>query len=308
MRGLRKSGASIDRIFSQLDLKRFNFQNPEAYLPMTVLYDSLQKVKSDQAVSNMAATFYSGSQMDELGDLGNFLADRPDLLTVILDGIKYESVLQTNTKCQLEINGKLAKFYTVHLDPMSEGRVIAEEIAFALALNIFRTVLGKNWRPIELQIPGYSAKWIEAVIPIDNTTLTYGCEHYGWIFETELLSNSNIICKTKNIAPPESNHSNLSDSINSLLNSLSDGSLPTQTDFSAYLNMSERTIIRNLHTEGTSFSSILNRYFFTKSLKLLADNNISVLEVSRKLGYANAPNFIRAFKQWTNTTPDQYRS
>ena len=73
LRGLNKSGASIDRIFSHSDLKKFNFQNPEAYIPMTVLYDSLQIVQSEQAVGNIAATFYSECQLDELGDLGEYL-------------------------------------------------------------------------------------------------------------------------------------------------------------------------------------------------------------------------------------------
>lgn len=306
LRGLKNAGASIERISSKSNIRRFNFQNPEAYLPMDVLYDFLLTVSNDQPVDNLADSFYSNFQLKELGDFGEFITERQDLHTVILDGIKYEPVIQTNTKMNLEVLGAFSRFSTTHLDPPSEGRQIAEEIAFSMAMKAFRMVLGDGWRPNVLEIPKKSGYWIEKIIPLDGVKIKHGSLQYAWIFETKLLNSPNQ-SHTIKVFPPQPGSTNLSEVIQKLLNSYSDGYLPTCTDFSNILNISERTIVRILSSEGTKYSSLLERFLFQKAIKYLEDDSLSVLEISQRLGYSNPPNFIRTFKKWTNCTPDKYR-
>ena len=113
--------------------------------------------------------------------------------------------------------------------------------------------------------------------------------------------------KTKEIIPLNPFPTDLTNIIYHLLDSYKDGNIPMLSDFSNFLNVSERTLIRCLHAEETKYTSLVQRYLFSKSLKLLSNNNLTVTETSQKLGYSNTPNFIRAFKKLTNTSPNVYR-
>jgi len=307
LNGFKQSGASLDKLTSKCIIKKFDFEDPEAYLPMNVLYDFFKNAKADQGINNLATTFYSRFEISELGEYGEFLTECPDLLTVLLDGIKYNHLFQTNSVMNIEVTGATSRFTNIHLEAESEERQIAERIEFAMILNAFRMVLGEDWIPLKIEIPGSTPEWLGDMLPLENINIQSGRPYFAVVFNTNLLAHKNE-CKTTIKLPP--NHKSLdslSDCISTVLNSTTEGSIPYLADFSNYFNMSERTIIRSLDEEGIKFSSLIERFLFTKSLKLLTDDRLSVNEISQKLGYSNTPNFLRAFKKWTNNTPTGYR-
>ena len=308
LKGLRDSGVSMDRLTSGSTFKKYDYTNPEAYLPMKVVHDFFQSVRKDQDINNLATTFYAHFEISELGEYGEFLSVCPDLLTVLLEGIKYNHLLQTNSVLNLEVTGATSRFTNIHLEAGHEGRRIAERIEIAMILNAFRMVLGEDWIPLKIEIPDSTSEWLSEMWPLQNTKIQSRSPYFAMVFKTDLLSAKNK-CKTIQTLPPADNSlDNISDYINLLIRSTQDGSVPSLNDFSTYFDVSERTIIRKLQSEGIRFSSLLERYKFNKSLELLSYHQISINEISQILGYSNAPNFIRAFKKWTNCSPNAYRS
>lgn len=306
-KGLSNSGVSMDRLASKSILKKFDYTNPDAYLPMNVLYDFFQSVRKDQDLNNLATTFYAHFKISELGEYGEFLTECPDLLTVLLDGIKYNHLFQTNSVMNLEISGATSRFTNIHHEAESEGRRIAERIEFVMILNAFRMVLGEDWIPLKIEIRGRTPEWLDDILPLENINIQSGSSFFAMLFNTNLLSHKNKFKTATKLPPAHKSLDSLSDCISTLLYSRTDGNIPSLTDFSNYFNVSERTIIRSLDEEGIKFSSLIERFLFTKSLKLLADDRLSVNEISQVMGYSNAPNFVRAFKKWTNNTPNAYR-
>jgi len=308
LKGLRESGVSMDRLTSESTLKKFDYTNPDAYLPLGVVHDFLQSVKKEQDVNNLATTFYSHFEISELGEYGDFLTECPDLLTVLLDGIKYGYLFQTNSTMNLEISGATSRFTNIHHEAESEGRRIAERIEFVMILNAFRMVLGEDWIPLKIEIPSSTSEWLGEMLPLENINIQSGSSFFAMVFNTNLLSHKNKFKTAIKLPPADNSLDNISDYINLLIRSTQDGSVPSLNDFSTYFDVSERTIIRKLQSEGIRFSSLLERYKFNKSLELLSYHQISINEISQILGYSNAPNFIRAFKKWTNCSPNAYRS
>jgi AraC-like DNA-binding protein len=65
-----------------------------------------------------------------------------------------------------------------------------------------------------------------------------------------------------------------------------------------------RTLRRQLLAEGTSFRELADETHETLATELLATGALTVEEVARRLGYADASSFTRAYKRWTGgTTP-----
>lgn len=59
------------------------------------------------------------------------------------------------------------------------------------------------------------------------------------------------------------------------------------------------------HSEG--FSEYLNKTRITKACELLSSDELSISEISAKVGYADHSYFTKVFKKHTGLSPSQYR-
>lgn len=58
---------------------------------------------------------------------------------------------------------------------------------------------------------------------------------------------------------------------------------------------------------GINFSSLLYQIRFQMAEQYLRCSDLTVIQISKKLGYENPENFIRAFRNYSDLTPAQYR-
>ena len=85
------------------------------------------------------------------------------------------------------------------------------------------------------------------------------------------------------------------------------GELPSAAEVARGLGMAERTLRRQLSTEGSSFRALVDQVRFAKAVALLEKSNASVEAIALKLGYAEPASFIRAFQRWSGLPPARYR-
>lgn len=84
-------------------------------------------------------------------------------------------------------------------------------------------------------------------------------------------------------------------------------SVNSANDVSSLMNISERTLRRNLAKENTSFQALLDDVRQRFAEDCLRTTTLSVQEVAELVGYTEASNFRRAFYRWTAQTPDNFR-
>lgn len=99
----------------------------------------------------------------------------------------------------------------------------------------------------------------------------------------------------------------LVDKIKLLLDNRIDKS-PSQEPIASSLNMSMRTLRRQLKEAGTSYQAVLNSYRSAQAKRYLDETEHSVEEIAFLLGFSSASHFSYAFKQWTGIAPKFYRS
>ena len=73
------------------------------------------------------------------------------------------------------------------------------------------------------------------------------------------------------------------------------------------LELSERTLRRRLEEAGTSFREISDRLRAQAAHRLLQQQDLSMAEASRQLGFSDVRAFRRACKRWLGRTPGQVR-
>jgi AraC-like DNA-binding protein len=83
---------------------------------------------------------------------------------------------------------------------------------------------------------------------------------------------------------------------------------PSLTKIAEKLNVSERTLARNLRAEGFSFSEILQQKKQDLACYYLLETDDSITNIALNLGFKDASNFNRAFQRWYHTTPSEFRA
>lgn len=83
------------------------------------------------------------------------------------------------------------------------------------------------------------------------------------------------------------------------------GGRVAQEDVAAALHMSLRTMRRRLAEEGTSYRTLCVETYGVLAEELLA-TGLTVEDVAYRMGYAGAPSFSNAFKQWRGVSPGRF--
>ncbi|HRO60968.1 MAG TPA: helix-turn-helix transcriptional regulator, partial [Burkholderiaceae bacterium] len=73
------------------------------------------------------------------------------------------------------------------------------------------------------------------------------------------------------------------------------------------LNVSVRTLHRQLADEGTSLQSIKDDMRREQAIDQLSRTTRPIKQIARAVGYESEKSFARAFRQWTGEAPSEYR-
>jgi AraC-like DNA-binding protein len=305
--GLKSNGVAFDNITQKGNLKRFDLNNPDTYLPLEVTYELFNKVKHSQGVDCISSEFYSGFQLEELSDYGQFVSSLPDLKSILLNAIKYEPLIQTNSKATLQTVDNLLWFSIPHLDAPSEGRQVSERINIAMMLKLMQLVLGKDWVPLEIHVTSPDGYWLQNLVPSGNFRLKTNCPEIAICFKAEELNEKNKRYSNKY----KLHHvgvDSIEDITTSVFHSLNGNYFPTLEELSEYFGYSKRTIIREFLKANTSYKEVLDKFRFNSAVQLIQETSLSIDQIRTELGYSTSSNFIRAFRRWTGLTPRQYRT
>lgn len=78
-------------------------------------------------------------------------------------------------------------------------------------------------------------------------------------------------------------------------------------DLAALLHMSPRTLHRQLQDEGASLQQLKDSVRRERAMHLLLKTKKPIKQIAAEVGFANDKSFMRAFRTWTDQTPDELR-
>ncbi|NQX43154.1 AraC-type DNA-binding protein [Pedobacter steynii] len=83
---------------------------------------------------------------------------------------------------------------------------------------------------------------------------------------------------------------------------------PQLENVAVFLNITPRTLQRKLQEENTTYRVLSDLVKYELAAALLKHNELSISEIAYKLGYTDPHTFRKAFKQWSGSTPAEYRT
>ena len=83
---------------------------------------------------------------------------------------------------------------------------------------------------------------------------------------------------------------------------------PSLAAIAKLLEMSDRSLRRQLREHGISFRVLLDELRMQIALKYLRTTTLANEDIALALGFSDAANFRRAFRRWTNKSPSEIRT
>ncbi len=79
-------------------------------------------------------------------------------------------------------------------------------------------------------------------------------------------------------------------------------------DLARWLNLSTRTLHRQLQEEGATLQQLKDSVRRDKAMQLLLRSARPIKQIAAEVGFQNEKSFMRAFKTWTGQTPEAFRT
>lgn len=259
----------------------------------------------------------------ELGPLGIYVVNQPDLRHALGAFTSHISALQGGTSVEVIEEGDIALFCYRILSPGIWPRRQDAEFSIATTCAIVRSMLGADWQPLDVHFEherGPSAPALEAYFSL--------APRFGEASNRLVLARSDLDCPARGAGVRGISSASLLPFIERHLNDLSLDTGPRDIaaqvsaiierrlgrthlvieSVAADLAVPVRSLQRALARRGVSFAELVQQHREARAKALLDAGELSLADIADELGYADATAFSRAYKAWTGRPPRGRRS
>jgi AraC-like DNA-binding protein len=306
--GLREAGAPLGTLTRAAGLDRFHLDDPEGYIPVDRQLAFYDVLSNREGIPDIAAQFRQRIRLSTIGDWGQATLAEPDLLTACLDAQRYASLIETHFYVHLQIDGPRARLSAGYRYRPGPGIRQSEHMSLLVMLDALRVAAGPDFVADEIHLTDDRLQGMESTLNDVGKKVLTGQQEIAVLFPTRLLA-----CRMRrqgtasDFASINGAGNTTAERIERLLDDSVAGSLTSLPRIADSLGSPPRTLQRYLAEDGTSFSAVLEKWRFKRSVEALQSTSTSVAGIAEQLGYANTPNFVRAFRRWTNSSPTEYR-
>jgi AraC-like DNA-binding protein len=199
--------------------------------------------------------------------------------------------------------------------PGCESNVGAEAFVAAL-ITLCRWGQGPNFAPLRVTLTHDHSEALGRYQQFFNAPIELKAEENALFFSRESLA-SPIVTANQPLAMASDQlaadylarveRADIVDQVHSKLLDFLPQRLFSEEMIAEDLNMSLRSMQRKLSEKGTSYDALFQRVRHDLAIQLMNDPQLSIVDISRYLGFSNRSNFGRAFKRWTGVTPLEFR-
>src|SRR4249920_576324 len=316
-RGL-KEGVDVDALLRQAHLTPREIKNKD--IPLGVqnqikFVDLVANATSDPLLGFRLAYSFD---LREIGLLYYVIASAENLLGSLLRVARYSDV--ANEGVDLEIKkGELLRVRLHYSGVARHSDVHQIEFWMASVVRICRTVIGANFKPLEVRIAHNRRKQVPEMEKLlrcavktgaDVDEIVFGKEsgEYPIVTADPYLEQLCLRLCEETLARLGKKTSPLKVRVENAIAVLLPHGEMNFDAVASELGMSGRTISRKLALEGHSFSRILDDLRLALARRYLTESDMPISEIAWLLGYSEVANFTHAFHRWTGTNPRSERA
>lgn len=249
--------------------------------------------------------------LTSIGVLGRLIELAPDVGSALRDLVAYLHLHDRGAAPSLTVTDNMAELgYAIYAPGIPAADQISDG-AIAVAFNIMKSLCGGEWKPNEVLLPRRRPDHVQFYSRFFDAPVRFNSDRAAIAFPKFWLDRK-----------PPTARSRLHEKVKAgLRQAFRSYELPlhektkrilvfrnlTAERFAALMGVHRRTLTRRLREEGYSFEAISDEVRFEIAGRLLADTDMSILEIANTFKYSEASAFTRAFRRWSGFSPSDWR-
>ena len=258
-----------------------------------------------------------GQQIDlaALGNLGKLALYAPNVGSALYSMIVHICMNDRGGVATLSVNNGQAKLgYAIYV-PTQQGFRHIYSLSIANICNLMRSMCGRDWTPTEVLFSNTRPENIRPYKDFFRAPLDFQASEDALVFPEHWLRQPlpDADKQKHDIIVNEMNRieikmvNNLLEEMRSVIRPLVVSNSCKLENVARILSMHPRTLNRRLKQYGTSYRELVGKIRYEIAQQLLTDKDLPIINISNTLGYADASEFTRAFRRWSNVTPSEWR-
>ena len=304
-------GQSPSRLYRRAELVKFISADQDHYLPLHLFMSFIDHLDRVEGINPFLRYYNNYFEEDHLSRAMRYTFAAPDLLSCIFRVIRANSTILTNETFSMSVCGSKAtiRSHMKDISPRAMRHVTA--LSIMLLIDTIRAYTGNAWEPEVIAAPPDVLDLLDDVFECRSTGTTSKAEGYTILLDASYLYDS---CShgreihDEDVAGPNISLDTVESRILRLLEENHDPCLPTFHELCDYVGRNPRTMSRRMAEEGLTYGGIISKWRLQTIVRLMKMPDVSIRDISERIGYTDIANFYRAFRRWFGTTPGQYRS
>ena len=304
------AGAPAEALLERAGLDPELLQRPTSVVPFKRALRWIELAGVSLGTAQLGVYVGSATPIEALGSYGRALASALTLHQYVQQGVSlYRTLVQGQTIWLSAHDNRVRVNLGATWKP-SPGDCQARMNFLAVSIANIRRFAGPQWSPTELSF-GFEPReplpldvFGDAPV-VDRPGQTY-FEFPRPLLGLRLCPGDQRLA-ARPTAPLAVLPSDLVGLVELQIASLLCGRTPPVDLIAESLGTSRRSLQRGLAEQGVSYTDLLTRVRLRRAAEWLERSDRPVVEIAFDLGYADASNFTRAFRQLTGVTPSAFR-
>lgn len=311
---IEQSGASVERGLATDVIPAIVQRDAEMLVPLHLAHSYLQW--GARKIGRADFGFLAGASMRifDLGEFGRHLHRSFTLHDLLMKFGSHFSQYSSAEKIWWVRDGEDINLCHAYLQPTGLGARYAEQCALLLMRDIVRNAAGRDWQPRVVFSPDRSDAKLFRDEFDDPEFRQAGFK--GFSFPAEFMSRPFDWYRSGGTVNAVQDLGAFANSVPSsdfagalkqvIATMMSEGRCRLE-QVAAALDIHPRTLERRLASLEQDYSELLAQVRFESALRLMGDPRNRLTDIAFELGFSDASNFSRTFRQWTGMKPSEFR-
>jgi AraC-like DNA-binding protein len=314
----RRRGVSTARLLARTGLAEGDLADPACVIPHDAEHHAIENlIALCGDVAGLGVEVGAGYRFTTLGPLGFAMVSGADLAEATRLAAEYGDLFDPFVT--LELQGDDSRFGVIVRPRMVAPELVrfVTERAIAALLTTWRDIACRDLSPRGVSFafarpavdePYVRLTGLQAVFAATHTRLSMDAADMALpLAHTDAYALRVAQAQCGQLRDAVRNQASVVGRVKTLLRARSEG-MPDMAAVAAGMCMSERTLRRRLHEEGTTFAALCDDIRRCTAEQLLSCSDLTIEQIAGRLGYAEPASFIHAFKRWKGRTPGAFRS
>ncbi|MGA3799533.1 AraC family transcriptional regulator [Pseudomonas fluorescens] len=308
-------GGSSRSVFKNagISLEQFAYEdNHLAYMDVARLFNTAFEHTQCPHIGLLIGERFS---LDKLGPVGQLmrLANTPG--DALNDLVGHANLYDRGaTPLLLPLAGQHSLLgYVIYRHDLPNQSLLVDT-AVMVGLQMLRALLGANWTPVRVQFSYRKPSDITPYVRKFRCNIQFNASISGLVINNQQLrqiqctANPRLHHLLKLAISTATSPLTISEQIKSQTYALLLKGQANSKHIASQFSLNERTLRRRLDAEGSHLKELITDSRSNFARQLLKDTDLPISTISQALQYQDPNAFSRAFKTWTNTSPQHWRN